>query len=149
MNPIILTILQGVAASGEAQVCCVEPGPGRVGRVKGDEIRVADAFVTYLEGKGWTAEREVSWCDVVGRRGGEVLYAEAKGRTAAMGLDVDTLYGQLLRRMPNDRAADVRFAVVVPEEARAKATRVPERVRKLLNIDIYLVDQDGGVSIAS
>jgi len=45
--------------------------------------------------------REVEFADVYAERGVERLYAEAKGRTAAIGLDVDTLYGQLLRRMNN------------------------------------------------
>ncbi len=49
-------------------------------------------------------------------RGDERLFAEAKGRTAAMGLDIDTMYGQLLRRMP-PQATSVRFAIVVPARA--------------------------------
>jgi hypothetical protein len=51
-------------------------------------------------------------------RDGDTLYAEAKGRTSLVGLDIDTLYGQLLRRMPLDES-NARFAVVVPVEARA------------------------------
>jgi hypothetical protein len=74
----------------------------------GDERRVVDAFCSHLESEGWSTSREVDFCDVVAERGpDEILYAEAKGRTKAIGLDVDTLYGQLLRRMPiaDDRPA--------------------------------------------
>ncbi len=38
---------------------------------------------------------EVDFVDVAAVRGDERLYAEAKGRTAAIGTDLDTLYGQL------------------------------------------------------
>lgn len=102
------------------------------------------AFVTWLEARGWTVHRKVAFCDVVARRGGVTLYAEAKGRTAAPGLDVDTLYGQLLRRVPLD-AADTCFGVVVPSEARSFALRVPDTVRRLLDITVYVVDPAGSV----
>jgi hypothetical protein len=69
-------------------------------------------------------KREVDFVDVYAERGAECLYAEAKGRTAAIGLDVDTLYGQLLRRMKNP-AAEAQYAVVVPTAAVAAARRVP------------------------
>jgi hypothetical protein len=75
-----------------------------------------------------------------------VIYAEAKGRTAALGLDVDTIYGQLLRRMSPVKVDLVRYAVVVPAEARAAALRVPQRLRRLLSIDVYTVDLAGWVS---
>jgi hypothetical protein len=67
--------------------------------MRGDEKRVVDAFAAWLQENGWTADTEVNFVDVCARRGDERLYAEAKGRTAAIGLDVDTLYGQLLRRI--------------------------------------------------
>jgi len=109
----------------------------------GDEQRVVNAFCRYLEVSGWQVGREVEFCDVVAERDGEVIYAEAKGRTKAIGLDVDTLYGQLLRRMPIADESISRFAVVVPSAAVAAATRVPPRVREMLRIDIYEVT-DGG-----
>lgn len=112
--------------------------------VRGSEAQVVEAFVVWLEARAWTVEREVASCDVVARRDGEVLYAEAKGRTAAIGLDVDTLYGQLLRRAPVD-AAGARFGVVVPAEARAAALRVPEATRRVLQITVFVVDDAGGV----
>lgn len=84
----------------------------------------------------------------VAERGAEVLYVEAKGRTAAfLGLDVDTLYGQLLRRMPIADESISRFAVVVPSSVIAAATRVPIRVREMLRIDVYSVDDDGAFSL--
>ena len=113
--------------------------------MRGDEKRVVDAFCRWLEGQGWTCSREVEFVDLVGERDGKRIYAEAKGRTAAIGLDVDTLYGQLLRRMPIEDS-DARFAVVVPTEALSAALRVPERVRELLRIDVYSVDAEGQVS---
>jgi hypothetical protein len=68
--------------------------------MRGDEKRVVDAFVAWLQDNGWKADTEVNFVDVFARRGDERLYAEAKGRTAAIGIDVDTLYGQLLRAWP-------------------------------------------------
>ena len=45
------------------------------------------------------------------------LYAEVKGRTTDAGLDVDTVYGQLLRRMTYTGPGRVRYGIVVPTEA--------------------------------
>lgn len=116
--------------------------------MRGDEARVIEAFCTWLSGQGWVVTREVAFCDVYAERGEERLYAEAKGRTAAIGLDVDTLYGQLLRRMPPDEVGRARFAVVVPTEARVAALRVPRRVRAALRIDVFVVGLDGHVETA-
>jgi hypothetical protein len=117
--------------------------------MRGDEKRVVDSFCRHLEAEGWRTSREIDFCDVVAERESELLYAEAKGRTAAMGLDVDTLYGQLLRRMPVADESAARFAVVVPSIAIAAATRVPVRVREMLRIDVYCVDEDNGVSLVT
>jgi hypothetical protein len=111
---------------------------------RGDEKRVVDAFVAWLQEDGWTADTEVHFADVYARRGNERLYAEAKGRTAAIGLDVDTLYGQLLRRM-TDPDAGARYAVVVPTAAVQAALRVPAWSRQRLGIDVYEVDDAGRV----
>jgi hypothetical protein len=113
--------------------------------MKGDERRVVDAFAGWLEAGGWHVRREVDFCDLLASRDSETLYTEAKGRTAAVGLDVDTLYGQLLRRMPIAEDPAARFAVVVPTEGAAAAARVPPRVRQLLRIDLYEVDVKGTV----
>ena len=102
----------------------------------GDEARVVQAFCTWLEERGWHTRLEVEHVDVVADRGNQCPYAEAKGRTAAMGLDVDTLYGQLLRRMPADLVGTAVFAVVVPDSAVKTAARVPARVRELLGLEI-------------
>jgi hypothetical protein len=59
---------------------------------------VIDAYASWLERGGWTVQREVNFADIYAEREDERLYAEAKGRTTSPGLDVDTLYGQLLRR---------------------------------------------------
>lgn len=63
---------------------------------------------------------------------------------AAIGLDVDTLYGQFLRRTPLD-STGTGSGVVVSTEARAAALRVPLVVRQLLGITVYVVDDAGGV----
>jgi hypothetical protein len=102
--------------------------------MRGDERRVVDAFCAWLEKEGWHVEREVEFCDVLAEREGQRLYAEAKGRTAAIGLDVDTLCGQLLRRMPIAEDPLAAFAVVVPSEGANAVARVPLRVREMLRI---------------
>jgi hypothetical protein len=84
--------------------------------------------------------------DICGWRGDERLYAEAKGRTAAIGLDVDTLYGQLLRRMA-DPAADARYAVVIPTAAVQAALRMSAWVRQRLSIKVYEADDAGQVHL--
>lgn len=113
--------------------------------MRGDEIRIVDAFCSWLEGQGWAIQREVKFVDVVAEKDGERIYAEAKGRTTAPGLDIDTLYGQLLRRMPPEEVGTARFAVVVPSISVHMAERVPARVRDLLRISIYSVDEQGNV----
>jgi hypothetical protein len=113
--------------------------------MRGDEKRIVDAFAEWLESEGWTVKKEVNFVDVLAEHGEERLYAEAKGRTTSIGLDVDTLYGQLLRRMPNEEVGKARFAVVIPDVARKAALRVPPRVRSLLHIDIFTVTEDGQV----
>ena len=112
--------------------------------MRGDEKRVVDAFVAWLEENGWTTDTEVNFVDVCAPRGDERLYAEAKGQTAAIGLDVDTLYGQLLRRMA-DPGAGARYAVVVPTAAIPADLRVPAWVRQRLDVDVYEVDDAGRV----
>jgi hypothetical protein len=111
----------------------------------GDEKRVIDAFCSWLVENGWTVRREEEFADIVAERNEERLYAEAKGRTKSMGLDVDTLYGQLLRRMPTQEAKPKRFGIVVPLEGRNLALRVPARIRRMLDIEIFLVDEGGKV----
>jgi hypothetical protein len=113
--------------------------------VRGDEARVIAAFCDWLNADGWTTQCEIDFVDVLAERDGVVMYAEAKGRTSAPGLDIDTLYGQLLRRMPAQPSDQVRFAVVVPAEHAALAMRVPPWVRERLRITVYCVSLDGTV----
>src|SRR6266481_6131310 len=104
--------------------------------MRGDEKRVIDAYVTWLEGSNWRVRRGVDFVDVYAERAEERLYAEAKGRTTSPGLDVDTLYGQLLRRM-RDPKPGARYAVVVPTAALNAALRVTAWVRDRLSVDVY------------
>lgn len=116
--------------------------------MRGDEARVVAAFERHLAAAGWIVTREVDFCDLVAERDGKRIFVEAKGRTAAPGLDVDTMYGQLLRRMPlkvDDEASS--FVVVVPTgSAERAALRVPERVRALLRIAVYAVNEEDQVA---
>jgi hypothetical protein len=112
--------------------------------MRGDEQRVVSAFANWLTSQGWHVTTEVDFVDVHAERDGQRLYGEAKGRTAATGLDVDTLYGQLLRRMPEE-GDGVRDAVIVPSEAVTAALRVPEWVRRRLRIDVFEVTEGNDV----
>lgn len=115
-----------------------------------DEARIVAAFSEWLEGEGWTVETEKDYIDIVAQRGNERLLAEVKGRTSSRsGAGVDSLYGQLLRRMPPEEVGEptTRFAVVVPDTAETAARRVPKRVREALRIDIYTVGDDGRVEM--
>lgn len=111
------------------------------------ESEVVEAFCSHLKENGWEVQREVKTptgpIDVVATRGTERLVAEAKGRTADAGLDMNTAYGQLLNRMTD---ADARYAVVAPEASQKAALRVPRRVREMLGIEIYLVGVSGAVT---
>ncbi len=91
----------------------------------GEESEVVAAFVGWLNSEGRRGRTEVAWADVVAERAGERLVAETKRITAAPGLDLDTLYGQLLRRMTSDPAT--RYAAVVPEKLVNTARRVHKR----------------------
>ena len=75
-------------------------------------------------------------------RGAERIIAEVKGHTSEPGTDVDTLYGQLLRKMAPDHA-DTLFALVVPESLRRWVDRVPEEARAKLGIEVWLVPDVG------
>lgn len=114
--------------------------------MRDDENRVVDAYVAWLKRSNWTVQREMDFADVYAERGEERLYAEAKGRTTSPGLDVDTLYGQLLRRM-RDPEPGARYAVVVPTAALTAALRVPAWVRDRLSIDVYEVDDNSEVQL--
>ena len=64
------------------------PTPKRMGEA---ERRVVDAFVAWLQSEGWETWTEVDYLDVLAKRRGERLRAEAKSHTGdSAGLDVDT-----------------------------------------------------------
>lgn len=80
----------------------------------GNEQQVVHAFGAWLVNHGWTVQFKVDWQDILAERRGHRLHVEAKGRTTSAGLDIDTAYGQLLRRMPTtDNPLDT-YAVVIP-----------------------------------
>ncbi len=113
-----------------------------------NEAQVVDAFCRYLASQGWQDIRtEVDYVDVVAHRDGVTLYVEAKGKTGSTGTDVDTMYGQLLRRMQPEDEPGVRYAVVVPHTALPAVLRVPASVRARLKIDVYSVHEDGRVEL--
>lgn len=106
------------------------------------------AFCGWLRAERWEqVDTDVAHCDVVARRGPVTLYAEAKGWTSSPGGDVDELYEQLLRRRLEDDDPHARFAVVVPTPVEWHALRVPARVRSLLRVDVFVVDEAGGVRV--
>ncbi|MEU4765085.1 hypothetical protein AB0H12_17680 [Actinosynnema sp. NPDC023794] len=108
------------------------------------ESDVVKAFASWLRREGWSVRTEVGYVDVVAERDGVTLLAEAKGRTGSPGLDIDTAYGQLLRRM-EPSSSSRRYALVVPASARRAAERVRPEIRAALNIELYIVVDDGSV----
>ena len=91
------------------------------------EVEVVEAFCDALQADGWTVRTEVQFLDVLAERDGRTIRAEAKGTTTSPGLDVDTMFGQLLRRMPEEPEHGVRYAVVVPEHVLPAVLRSPRR----------------------
>jgi hypothetical protein len=90
---------------------------------------VIPASRQWLEAQGWETETETEFVDVVARRGNETIYAEVKGRTNSRpGAGLDTLYGQLLRRMPAEEVGDpnTRFVVVIPDRCGSGRPPGPE-----------------------
>jgi hypothetical protein len=108
------------------------------------EQDVVDAFALWLGSEDWDVRTEVDFADVDATRGDERLVAEAKGTTAAPGLDVDTMFGQVLRRL-SATGTGVRWAVVVPDHLVSKVLRVPTAVLSTLAIEVYPVSDEGVV----
>ncbi|MFL6122890.1 hypothetical protein [Actinophytocola sp.] len=104
-------------------------------------------FAAWLIGQGWTVRTEIDYVDVVAERDGQRLVAEAKGHTTSPGLDIDTAWGQLLRRMPVIDDGTTRYALVVRDESRSvrAATRVPSRICELLRVTLYAVATNGTI----
>lgn len=113
------------------------------------ESDVQVAFKRWLAAEGWVVKSfpQDQWLDVYAERGGARLLAEVKGRTSEPGIDADIAYGQLLRGMPTEDDPQAQFALVVPDWPRSvrAAARVPARIRKLLRVTLYAVDDAGGV----
>lgn len=110
---------------------------------RGHEAKVLGVFRSWLETDGWTVVNEPgSPADLIAERGEERMVGEAKGFTGSnTGLDVDTLFGQLLRRMGTNPSTTI-WAVIVPSKAVAAALRVPRTVRNALGIRVYEVTDD-------
>lgn len=110
---------------------------------RGSEVVVQAAFEKWLVANGWLIRHEPgSWIDVTAERNGESMFAEVKGRTGSnSGLDVDTMYGQLLRRMTPKRLGAT-WAVVVPSSAVRAVLRVDESIRGQLGIRVFEVRDD-------
>jgi hypothetical protein len=113
------------------------------------EKQVEEAFAGFLRADGWDVSlTNRDYVDLLATRGGEVIVAELKGHTSSPGLDVDTGYGQLLRRIDPQKAG-VRYALVVPSSLRFHVTRVDHAVRVRLGVEVFVVDEDGTVSLVS
>ena len=115
--------------------------------LRGDEARVKAAYEHWLRADRWTLTLLPQYGDHpdIDARHPELgrLIAEVKGVTSSPGTDVDTAYGQLLRRM--GAGVGVRYALVVPDTALPAALRVAAEVRARLGIEVYAVDRDGTV----
>ena len=104
------------------------------------------AFVGFLEADGWNvviARPSRNEPDVIATRGERRLIAEAKGRTMAARTDIDTMYGQLLRRMDGGDATE--YAVVVPTLFLPIALDVSKSTRNALRIRLFEVTDEGFV----
>lgn len=104
------------------------------------ELRFAD----HLRGLGWSVVLgDPSHVDVIATHpDGSRLFAEVKGVTKDSGTAADIMFGQMLRRM-DDVGGSTRYAVVVPESLRRVVERVPVAVRERLELEVWLVPDDG------
>lgn len=109
------------------------------------EADVQDAFIAWLRAEGWEARagRAQDEADVVALRGGARLLAEVKGDTSSPGLDADTGWGQLLRRVTGSLTD--RYALVGTARCVAAFNRVPDQVRRALRVEAFEVGPDGSV----
>lgn len=117
----------------------------RIIQGRGSEAPVERAFKQWLRDAGWRViDGHGTWADVVAERGRERLLAEVKGYTGSnTGLDVDTMFGQLLRRM--EPGAATTWAVVVPTRSLTAVLRVPIDVRRRLGIRVFEAKDDDEV----
>jgi hypothetical protein len=112
---------------------------------RGSEKPVERAFKSWLQRGGWRLINEASLlADVIAERGDERLIGEVKGHTGSnSGLDIDTMFGQLLRRMTPGAATT--WAVIVPTRSLTAVLRVPIDVRRRLGIRVFEVRDDDEV----
>jgi len=115
----------------------------------GSEAAVVEAFSAWLVEQGWECEdlpRYGNYPDIDARHSdGRRLVVEAKGFTRDSGTDLDTGYGQLLRRMKGE--PDTTYALVVAKSIVGFAQRVPSEVRGRLGIALYAVGSGGEVEL--
>jgi hypothetical protein len=115
----------------------------------GSEATVVEVFSGWLVEQGWECQERPKYGDhpdIVARHpDGRRLIVEAKGFTRDAGSDVDTGYGQLLRRMKGEPATA--YALVVAGTIVRFAQRVPAEVRSRLGIALYTVDFTGKVEL--
>lgn len=121
------------------------PHTARILVGKGSEAPVEAAFKRWLVSEGWRLINEAgSWADVIAERGDERLIGEVKGHTGSnTGLDMDTMFGQLLRRMTPGAATT--WAVIIPTRSLTAVLRVPLEVRRRLEIRVFEVRDDDSV----
>ena len=109
------------------------------------EAFVQAAIERHFAGLGYEADSSgIADLQCWHRTSGDSWIVEAKGATAAVGLDVRTGLGQLLQRMGDRRA---RFALAVPDTPPflRQLERVPAWVREQLGLSWLLVAEDGSV----
>jgi hypothetical protein len=115
----------------------------------GSEATVVEVFSAWLVEQGWECEKLPPRGDypAIDARhpDGRRLVVEAKGFSRDAGADLDSGYGQLLRRMKGE--PDTAFALVVAKSVVRFAQRVPAEVRGRLGIALYTVDARGEVDL--
>jgi hypothetical protein len=115
----------------------------------GSEAAVVEAFSAWLVEQGWECRplpAHGNYPDIDARHpDGRRAIVEAKGFTRDSGTNLDTGYGQLLRRM--DGSASTEYVLVVAKSVVRFAQRVPPEVRSLLGIALYTVDAKGIVEL--
>jgi len=113
------------------------------------EATVVEVFSAWLVEQGWECAERPSRGDqpaIVARHSdGRRLVVEAKGFSRDASADLDTGYGQLLRRMNGEPATT--YALVVAGTVVRFAQRVPSEVRAKLGIVLYKVDFNGEVGL--
>lgn len=110
-----------------------------------NEAEVLGAFLAWAQSNGFAqlparGDEDAILNDRLG-----LVIVEAKGNTTSRGTDIDTLYGQLLRRMHPNHPMTTRYAAVVPSACLEAICRVSAAVRAQLRIDVYTVGEDGTI----